>query len=244
MLEDYFVKPRTVDRIRSSWLCPEIERYVDWLSEHDYRPANVHGNVPVVFAFGELARARGACSVEDLPEHIEAFVRERVAERAALRRDGRTGPRLAKDTRGPVVQMLGVVLPGFNGTGRRHREAPFAAEVPGFFDYLASERGLRPASVTAYRYYLDHFEAYLGRVGAGVKDLAPVLLSAYVTERAGAGLAKMTVREGCGVLRVFLRYAYREGVLSRASRAPLTGRRPTGSRRCRARSPGARSSGP
>jgi len=36
-----------------------------------------------------------------------------------------------------------------------------------------------------------------------------------VAERSGSGLAKTTVRDCCGVLRVFLRYAYREGVLQR-----------------------------
>ncbi|HYT79822.1 MAG TPA: site-specific integrase, partial [Actinomycetota bacterium] len=40
------------------------------------------------------------------------------------------------------------------------------------------------------------------------------ILSAFVVERAGAGLAKSTVRDGAGVLRVFLRYAHREGVLA------------------------------
>jgi len=36
-----------------------------------------------------------------------------------------------------------------------------------------------------------------------------------VAERCAAGLAKSTVREGCGVLRVFLRYAHRQGNLPR-----------------------------
>ncbi len=40
-----------------------------------------------------------------------------------------------------------------------------------------------------------------------------MLLSAFVTVRS-AGLAKTTVRDGCGALRVFLRYAHREGVLA------------------------------
>jgi hypothetical protein len=29
MLERYFVKPSTGDRIRTSWLAPQIERYVE-----------------------------------------------------------------------------------------------------------------------------------------------------------------------------------------------------------------------
>ena len=45
-------------------------------------------------------------------------------------------------------------------------------------------------------------------------ELSPAILSAFVAERAGAGLAKTTVRGGCGVLRVFLRYARRQGLLA------------------------------
>jgi site-specific recombinase XerD len=40
------------------------------------------------------------------------------------------------------------------------------------------------------------------------------LLSAFVVERSRAGLAKSTVRDTCGVLKVFLRYAHREGVIA------------------------------
>lgn len=88
--------------------------------------------------------------------------------------------------------------------------------LPDFFEYLVSERGLRPASVLQYRFHLDRFEAYLGRVGVDrVQDLTPALLSAFVAERSGSGLAKTTVRDCCGVLRVFLRYAHREGVVNR-----------------------------
>src|SRR5262249_23630955 len=98
--------------------------------------------------------------------------------------------------------------PGFEPTGRRHHPQPFADAVPGFFGYLDEERGLRPASIYQYRHHLDRFEAYLARIG--VRSL----LSAYIVERASAGLAKSTVRDSAGVLRVFLRYAYRQGVLA------------------------------
>lgn len=45
--------------------------------------------------------------------------------------------------------------------------------------------------------------------------MSPAILSAHVTERWAAGLARSTVRDGCGVLRVFLRYGHREGVVGR-----------------------------
>ena len=212
MFEKYFVKPATIDRLRASWIGPEIEQYVGWLAGRGYGTKSIWRRVPIVAAFGEFARERGARVLGDLPAHVEAFVAERVRSHSA--RTGSDRP-MAKEVRGPVEQMLSVVVAGFEPSGRPHHAQPFAGAVPGFFDYLVEERGLRPASVVCYRHHLDRFEAYLARVGAGVRELSPVLLGAFVTERAGAGLAKTTVREGCGVLRVFLRYAHREGVLRR-----------------------------
>ena len=78
MLESYFVKPGTVDRVRCSWIAPEIERYVDWLAEHGYVARCVHSRVPLLVTFGEFAWARGARSVGELPEHVEAFIAERA----------------------------------------------------------------------------------------------------------------------------------------------------------------------
>jgi site-specific recombinase XerD len=212
MLEMYFVKPQTVDRIRALWIGPEIERYVAWLADRGYGARSVWRRVPLVAAFGEFARLKGARSLADLPGHVDAFVDKRVGESRDARRG--VGPTLAKDIRGPVEQLLELVVPGFEPTGRPHHRVPFASAVPGFFEYLVAERGLRPASVASYRHHLDRFEAYLQRAGvAGLGELSPVLLSAFVAERSGAGLAKTTVREGCGVLRVFLRYAHREGLV-------------------------------
>jgi integrase/recombinase XerD len=213
MLEQYFVKPATLDRIRGSWIGPEIESYVGWLADHRYGTKTVWRRVPVVVEFGEFAYGRGARVVEDLPAHVEAFVAERVGRHLA--RTGSDRP-MAKEVRGPVEQMLSVVVPGFEPSGRPHHAQPFTDVAPGFLDYLVVERGLRSASVRAYRHYLDRFEDYLRRIGVErLEELSPAILSAFVVERSGAGLARTTVRSGCGVLRVFLRYAHREGVLPR-----------------------------
>jgi integrase/recombinase XerD len=211
MLEKYFVKPTTIDRLRGSWIAAEIENYVVWLVEHSYSAKSIWRRVPIAFAFGEFARARGASSIGELPAHLDAFVADRVARHKARTRSARP---MAKEVRGPVEQMLSVVLTGFEPTGRPHHPEPFAAVVPGFFDYLVQERGLRPASVLGYRHHLAPFETYLRRIGVeSIRELSPTILSAFVVERSAAGLAKTTVRDGAGVLRVFLGYAHREGVL-------------------------------
>lgn len=216
MLETYFVRPQTVDRIRGLWIGPEIERYVAWLAEQGYSTRSVVRCVPLLAAFGEFAWLRGARSVADLPGHVDAFVSKRAGESRGARRDGVLSWQVAKEVRGPVEHMLEFAVPGFKGTGRPHRALPFAGAVPGFFGYLVAERGLRPASVVAYRHHLGHFEAYLQRTGvAELGELSPVILTAFVAERSGAGLAKTTVRQGCSVLREFLRYARRDGLIRR-----------------------------
>ena len=50
MLEHYFLKPDTVDRIRQSWIGEPIERYVTWLHEHHYSARNVYRRVPLLCA--------------------------------------------------------------------------------------------------------------------------------------------------------------------------------------------------
>jgi integrase/recombinase XerD len=216
MLETYFIKPQTVDRVRASWIGAQIEDYVVWLSDGGYGAKTVWRRVPLLVAFGEFARRRGARAVGDLPAHVDAYVAERVAQRRGVRRGAVREREVAKEFRGPIEQMLAVVLPGYEGSGRPHRGHPFAGAVPGFFEYLVAERGLRPDSINSYRHHLDRFETYLCRVAVeGVHELSPAILSAFIAERCGAGLAKTTVREGCGVLRVFLRYAHREGFVER-----------------------------
>lgn len=214
MLESYFVKPETIDRVRACWIGSEIETYVVWLSERGYGSRSVWGRVPLLVAFGEFAQQRGARTVEDLPAHVEAFVAQRVVERQGRR--GATERDVAKEFRGPIEQMLRVVLAGYEGGGRRRREDPFREAAPGFFTYLVAERGLRPASVEGYRHHLDRFEDYLARIGVhDLDEVSPAILSAYVADRSGSGLARSTVGGTCGALRVFLRFCHRQGVMRR-----------------------------
>ena len=215
MLEKYFVKPQTVDRVRACWIGAEIERYVEWLCGREYAARTVWHRVPILVEFGEFARARGANVLEDLPVHVDAFVARWAARQQRAHRRG-DHDRVGREVRGPIEQMLRLAVPGFNGRGRPHRRAPFLDVAPGFFEYLATERGLRPVSIRAYRHHLDRFEDYLTHIGVKeLPEVSPTVLAAFVAERRVAGLAKTTVRQTCGVLRVFLRYAHREGVLGR-----------------------------
>jgi integrase/recombinase XerD len=212
MLESYYVRPQAVGRIRASWIGSEIECYVGWLAEQRYSRASVRRRVPVLVAFGEFARAGGARSIGDLPAHVEAFVAERVPELAQL---GAVAAReRVKNVRGPIEQMLRLVVPGFTGSRRPLLEVPFIDELPGFFEYLLCERGLRRTTLHGYGCYLRSFEGCLRRVGVEqLVELSPALISAFVAERS-AGLATASVGLLCGALREFLRYAHRQGALA------------------------------
>ena len=126
------------------------------------------------------------------------------------------GRQVAREVRGPVEQMLALVVPGFVGSGRSHRPDPFADALPEFFDYLTSERGLRPASMRNYQHHLARFEAYLARIGvAQLSELSPRDPDRVRRGARRGWPGEATIRDGCGVLRVFLRYAHREGLVAR-----------------------------
>ena len=215
MLEHYFLKPDTVDRIRNCWLGKPIEQYVDWLAEHGYATSNIHRRVPVLRQFAEFAWASGARHFEELPKHVAPFVSHWITERDNGRGIERTR-QLANEIRGPIEQLLTLILSGFVGRGRPSRiYHPFADDAPGFFVYLEEERGLRPPTITQYRHWLHGLAAYLDRHGiVALGELSPAVLSAFVTQTSSA-LSKNTITSLCCTLRVFLRYLHREGLVAR-----------------------------
>jgi integrase/recombinase XerD len=151
MLERCFARPQTVDRIRSSWLGPPIERYVTWLLARSYALRDVLHRVPILMHFGAYAQVQGATEYAELPAHLEGFVEHWLHRPDDRRAMGPPRPRLAREVRGPIEQMLRLVVPGFVGhTRRRYDGWPFAAAVPGFFGYLRESAGCatRPLRTT------------------------------------------------------------------------------------------------
>jgi integrase/recombinase XerD len=209
MLENYYSKPQTIDRIRANWLGEPIERYVTWMHEQGYAARNVFRRVPLLLRFGAYAQTRGARTWSDLPPHVQGFVADWVREYGGKCRTERARHSVASTVRSPTEQMLQLLLPDFAGTGRG-RPFPFTDQAPGFLVHLREERGLRPATLLIYRHCLRHLEVYLhGIKVCSVRELSPSIMSAFVTTRS-EGWGRSMVSSLCGVLRVFLRYLYRE----------------------------------
>jgi site-specific recombinase XerD len=212
MLERYYVRPSTVDRIRTSWIGKPIEAYVAWMAERGYASRNVFRRVPILMRFGELAWSRGARHLQDLPGHVSEFVALWIAERWTGRRRAAdaTKRKFGQEVSNPIEQMLRLAVPGFVGSGRTRRALPFAKHAPRFFDYLQEERGLRPATLRQYAHELRSLEAFLARIGLRrLRDLSPAILSGFLVEE-GRRLSKGRMPQHCANLRVFLRYLHRE----------------------------------
>jgi site-specific recombinase XerD len=123
---------------------------------------------------------------------------------------------MTRHVRGAIEQMLRVAVPGFVGRSRRHAtREPFADRAPGFSNYLRHERGLREATLDLYDEHLRAFAAYLTDIGqTDLQMLSPTLVSSFLSKRS-AGLKRSTIQARCAVLRVFLRYLYRERLVAR-----------------------------
>ena len=226
MLERYFVKPSTVDRIRGNVAGAYIEHYVDWMHSQGYASRNVLKRVPLLCQFGQFASQRGATGGGSALEHVEAFAAYWQALHGKTCKSADASAKVAQDARTPVRQMLELALRGAVAPHRQHKVFPFEADAPGFANYLREERGLKEATVERYAHFLNGLSGFLKRTRSeSVTTFSPALLAAFIVDRC-PGLARTSRRDLCGALRVFLRYCHREGLvehdLSNAVELPRT----------------------
>jgi integrase/recombinase XerD len=89
MLEDYYVKPSTIDRIRASWLAPQIESYLEWLQAHGYSRLVVYRRLPLLFHFAEFAQKIGCRDIASCKAYIKEFVLPVVGPTRSQGKDSR-----------------------------------------------------------------------------------------------------------------------------------------------------------
>jgi site-specific recombinase XerD len=214
MLEKYFVRPDTIDRIRSSWIGKAIEKYVIWLTDKGYAVRSVSRRVPILMQFGDFAKRRGAMVWGDLPDHVKPFVEWWIRRCKEERASRQPTKQLIKVVRNPVEQMLRLTVPDFIGTGRpRKPENPFHDIAPRFFEHIREEKGLGESSLKHHTHHLRQFAAYLSSIQLDdLTHISPPVLSGFVSQLSQR-VSWSSLRNACGVLRVFFRYLYRERLL-------------------------------
>ena len=214
MLEHYFTKPETADRIRETWIGKSIEKYVVWLSDQGYSARTVHKHVPLLRRFGEVAWDLGARELKELPDHVDSFIDIWIREHKRRATKKRSLYSIRRDIRSPVEQFLKIVVRDYTGNSKKKKE-PFSNTVPAFFSYLRNERGLGEISIGRYFLHLRRLEKYLAKISLDdLSALSPIILSSFISE-ISRSLGKWAMRELCCVLRVFLRYLYQERVIAR-----------------------------
>ena len=215
MIEKYYKNPQSWDRIRACWLFEQIERYVVWLHDHGYAARCVHRRVPLLMNFAAYAQKRGGHKLQALPDMAEPFVTQWLRKHPPKISAKRTLTKARAELRNPIMQMLQLALCGADNMGRKRPRFPFSEQAPGFYRHLENEKGLTFRTREVYRAQLGVFEQYLQRRRIILlRDLTPIVLTAFVMKRSRT-LQRNSVGAVCGVLRAFLRYAFREGLVAR-----------------------------
>lgn len=215
MLEQYFVKVSTIDRIHACWLAPQIERYVEWMHSEGYAARNVFNRVPLLCHFADFAKQHGATDLVGAASKVEDFVTYWATQHATNWKSSATRRKFLSVTGNPVRQMLRLALEGHVTVQRPQKPFPFKTDAPGFVEHLRAERGLRESTVSHYRHYLTCFSNYLQHVLlTSLGDLSPALLASFVVDTAPT-LSRTSRRDLMGCLRVLLRFCYRERLTSK-----------------------------
>jgi len=136
MLEKYFLKPSTVDRIRAHWLAPQIERYVEWMQAQGYADRSILRRVPYLCHFADFTSRRGTIDLSSAAALMEEFASYWVARDRTSAGSKPPRPELLDEVRNPIRQMLCLALEGRITANRQQKPYPFAAETPGFLQYL------------------------------------------------------------------------------------------------------------
>lgn len=212
MLEHHFRSFKTIDRIRAQWLGPQIERYTEWLDEQHTSHVTIREHVSALGHFNDFVVGRGVTRLQELPDHVDAFVEQWKAEHGNWCKSSQDHAAVVAHSRVPVERMLCLVLPDYKRPGKK-QPMPFSVSAPGFFPFLVNEKGLRPTTLHNYTYTLRPLEAYLARVGIALDGLTPACITDFLNERAKT-LHKSGMHNSTCSLRVFLRYLHREGILN------------------------------
>ncbi len=206
---DIVLHPATEKALRSSWLSPSIEAYVEWLESRHAARSTLSRRIPHLVRFGAFARERGAQSASDLVTHIDAFVAWRAVPTGRERSEDRQAT-YERELRAPIEQML--VALGHLDPAPKPAEPTFGGLAVGFFNSLRQERGLRPSTVGLYRSHLAALEGHLGDRDIDLASLTPVDVDMAVQWLADR-MALASLGSACSALRHLLRWLFREGRL-------------------------------
>jgi integrase/recombinase XerD len=73
MLERYFLRPTTVDRIRSNWLASQIEHYVEWMHAQKYAEYSITHRTSILCRVADFGGTNGSTDLASASSLVERF---------------------------------------------------------------------------------------------------------------------------------------------------------------------------
>jgi integrase/recombinase XerD len=128
MLERYYVRPDSVDRIRSAWIGASIEKYVEWLARQGYAARTVLRRAPLLMEFGEFARQRGVTTLEELPSQVEAFALHWLEKHGQGCKTDQARAKVKEEARNPCTKCWLWSFRGFRIRVGRERSSHFKTQ--------------------------------------------------------------------------------------------------------------------
>jgi integrase/recombinase XerD len=214
MWDKFYGTSERQDRCKRSWLAKPVGAYLQELADKGYQNTTLRIHTDNLLKFGEFLEQRGARSLADLPDWIEAFLRKgnQNIECVRNRRSVLTGFIRHLRSRGLVPPC----------------PTPAAASqderIGQYVRFLREHRGVCAEYAKHVTKCCEAFLAYVaGQRIRQLKAIEPKAIHQFITHE-GNRYRRKTMGNRCSVLRGFLRYLHRQGIvpadLSRSVVAP------------------------
>jgi site-specific recombinase XerC len=203
-LELVFSSPRSVERACHSWLRQPIDAFLGHLADQRYNKGTLLHYASWILDFGEFAARQGLNDLRQLPQCIEPFVAQLQARTASASKWRSLLTRFIEYLQ--RRQIIPVPLP------------PPPSEqtvlVEGYLQVLREQRGLCERTLEVRRRLCRTLMAYLAT--EGISDLHALradVLHRFIACR-GKRCNRPALQGDCSVLRDFLSFLRRRGILS------------------------------
>ena len=126
--------------------------YLEWLQAHGYSCLVVYRRLPLLFHFAEFTQKKGCRDIASCKVYIKEFVSQWLDQHGAKTKTAVAIRKHTIDAECGVRQMLQLACKERVTRNRRRGPFPFESAVPGFAEYLRSERGFAESTVRNYRH--------------------------------------------------------------------------------------------
>ncbi len=202
MLEDVFVDPAALLRLRSCVLGIHLDDFCTRLEDLGYVRATVRDKLSVLEDFARWMQEKHV-AVGDLDEqHAAQFVRTRRRSGSRCRGTERTLLQLIEQLRCEGVVPL---------REPTHDDSPATILLARYEEHLRRERALAPSTISAYRSFVSGFVVdSLGDVAGGLDALSAGEIRDFLLSRVGRLAPRRLQALGCA-LRSFFRFLFFRG---------------------------------